>query len=64
MRDQSPAESPGRYSGHIAVMKEMRWGWAELMTAPADLVDEILMHIHYRAAWERKKSAMDQTRKR
>ena len=58
MHGVSAKESPGRYGGHIAVMREMSWSWADLQNAPADLVDEIMLHMHYRNHWESKSNEM------
>jgi len=56
MLDRPAAEPPGRYSSYIAVMKEMRWSWDDLQSAPVDLVDEVMMHIHYHKFWSDKRN--------
>ena len=62
MHGAKPTESPGRYGPHIAVMRDMNWGWDQLCSAPADLVDEILAHISYERKWEKKRAEIDRAR--
>lgn len=59
MHGASPQEQPGRYWQQIAIMKEMRWSWSELVNSPADLVEEVLMHIISERRWESKRADMD-----
>jgi len=59
MHDAQPSESPGRYGPHIAVMREMRWSWAQLREAPNDLIDEVMAHMSYQKKWEHKRIELD-----
>ena len=60
MHDAKPSESPGRYGPHYIVMKEMGWSWQQLRESPADLIEEVLLHINYQRHWERKRAEVDQ----
>lgn len=59
MHGASPQEQPGRYWQQIAIMKEMHWSWSDLENSPADLVEEVLMHIISERRWESKRADMD-----
>lgn len=50
---------PSRYGMLIEVMREMHWSWADLMSAPADLVDEIVERSKARSATTTKKAEFD-----
>ena len=50
---------PSRYGALIGVMREMHWSWGDVMSAPADLVEEITERIEAQAHWSAEKVAFD-----
>lgn len=48
-----PTAIPGRYSVEIAVCQEMGWTYHDLMSTPADMVDEILVRMNAQGKAER-----------
>lgn len=40
-----PTAIPGRYSIEIDVCREMGWTYADLMSTPADMIDEIIVRM-------------------
>jgi len=40
-------------------MREMHWSWQDVMSAPADLVEEITERIAAQAHWAHEKSEFD-----
>lgn len=61
MRNRSQP-MPGRYAVEIAVIEETGWSWQELLAAPADLVEEILVRRGARLHWERERARLDEQR--
>jgi IS5 family transposase len=53
------APMPGRYAVELAVMDEMGWSWQALQSAPADLVEEILVRRGARLHWEEQRQRLD-----
>lgn len=53
--------APSRYGALIGVLREMHWSWADLMSAPADLVEEITERIRAQAYWSAEKAEFDRT---
>ncbi len=51
--------APSRYGALIGVMREMHWSWGDLMSAPADLVEEICERVDAHAKWSVEKAAYD-----
>lgn len=52
----------GRYGLAIAIMKYMGWSWQDLRSAPADLVQELVLRMSQESKWtaerEKLRSAM------
>ena len=48
-----PMAIPGRYSMEIAVCEQMGWTYADLMSTPADMVDEIVVRMSAQGNAER-----------
>jgi len=61
MRNQS-LPMPGRYAVELAVIEETGWSWQELLAAPADLVEEILVRRGARMHWERERARLDEAK--
>ena len=51
MRGASMDGPVGRYGMEIAIMRHMRWSWAELQNTPDDLVEEIAIRMNAEARW-------------
>ena len=49
----------GRYGSLIGVMKEMHWSWADLISAPADLVEEVAYRMTQESRWQAEKRKLD-----
>jgi hypothetical protein len=49
------AFSAGRYRVAIQIMREMQWSWNDLISAPFDLVDELVWRISAEREWEHEK---------
>ncbi len=54
-----PAAPTGRYTIAIEIMQRMHWGWAQLLEAPADLVEEIAFRMAQENKWTAKRRKLD-----
>ena len=59
MHKHGAVSVPSRYGALIGVMREMHWSWQDVMSAPADLVEEITERIEAQAHWTREKAEFD-----
>lgn len=59
MQDIVSNEMVARYDDEISVMRYMRWGWKQLMEAPADLVEEIKIRMSATYKWTETKKSMN-----
>ncbi len=50
---------PSRYGVLIEVMRDMHWSWDDLMSAPSDLVDEIVERSRAKNGTMAKKAEYD-----
>jgi hypothetical protein len=44
-------DAEGKYGALIEIMRYMKWGWRELMEAPAALVEEIAFRMAQENRW-------------
>jgi hypothetical protein len=58
MQDASEA-TPTHYGILIAVMREYHWSWTDIVTAPADLIDEIATRLAAEYHWQTVKRERD-----
>jgi hypothetical protein len=61
--EQKEAFQAGRYKVAIQIMREMQWSWNDLVTAPYDLIDELVWRISAEREWTaEKQKSKDATR--
>jgi hypothetical protein len=58
MQDSSET-TPTRYGILLSIMREYGWSWADLMNAPADLVQEIGIRLQADNHWRNTKREFD-----
>lgn len=59
MHQGGVVSAPSRYGMLIGVMREMHWSWQDVMSAPTDLVEEIIARIEAQARWTAEKASYD-----
>lgn len=59
MHKHGAVSVPSRYGALIGVMREMHWSWLDVMSAPADLVEEITERMQAQAHWAHEKAEFD-----
>ena len=56
------AQERTRYGAIIPVMEKMGWSWNEVLSAPSDLVTEIVLRIAAEAEFEEKRRKMEKAK--
>lgn len=62
MQDASIA-TPTRYGILITVMRDYHWSWSDICSAPADLIQEIVIRLEAEYHWREERRKQDEDRR-
>ncbi len=59
MQDASQA-TPTHYGMILHIMREYKWSWNDIVTAPADLIQEVAIRLEAEYHWRDERRKLDE----